>query len=157
MINKQTEHWGEYKEAKTYCQVTERQSGAALITCFIPTCKFLALSSWRQRAGAFLVQVGMLGGTGPLLWEQVCILGSGRGSEVLMHIRALITQPLVAECTQALCKRRLWALWAALEDAQRKETILVFKICSKHSHTHRVIQRWSGICQKHSCCRFALG
>lgn len=157
MINKQTEHWGKCKGAKTYCLVTEKQSGAALITCFIATCKHLALSSWRQRAGAFLVQVGMLGGAGPLLREQVCILGSGRGSEVLMHIRALITQPLVAKCTQALCKRRLWALWAALEDAQRKETVLVFKIYSKRSHARRVIERWSGICHKRLCRRFALG
>lgn len=97
--------------------------------------KYHALSNWKQGTGAFLLQIRTLAGTSPLLGVQICILGCEGGSLMLMHISALIAQPLVAQCTQALCKRWLWTLWAALEEKQ-KALFLKYWV---NTLTHRTI------------------
>lgn len=76
---------------------------------------------WKKGTGAFLVQVRTLDRAGPLLRVQVRELRRDRWSLVLMHVGALIAQPLVAECTQALRKHGLRALGAALRKRQRQQ------------------------------------
>lgn len=142
MINKQTVHQRENKEAQSCFKVTERKTDCAapLIICHsglgCKRKKYLALSSWCQGAGASLVQVGTLGDTGPLMLVQVYVLGRGSSSRMLMHICALVTQPLVAQCTQTLSKCWFWALWAALTDTKKPSLFIIQKTHTLFSQTH---------------------
>lgn len=86
--------------------------------------KHLALCSRGERAAAFLVLVG----AGPLRRVHVRALGRGGRSSVvvLVHVGALVTQPLVAERAQALSERRLGTLGAALSGGRKTQRTLVW-------------------------------
>lgn len=84
MTDKQMEHCGKINKKKKHTdfQLTKSESEVMLKRKISNTglntrqhsfesCKFHALSIWRKRTGAFLVQVRTLDRTGPLLWVQV--------------------------------------------------------------------------------------
>ena len=60
-----------------------------------------------QGAGPSLVRPVRTVGAGGRRWlvqVQVCVLGGGERSVVLVHVGTLVTQPLVAQRAEALCQ-----------------------------------------------------